>query len=107
MSRGLRLAPALARASDGGLVIAVEHVADATILRDARRARAIDEDEHARRIRVFVFEGEPDRLPRGIAVPRGAVRQEALVAIGPEQRIERIRPLLRPRHHDDPMAILE
>src|SRR5690349_16784215 len=87
MAGGLGAAPAAPRLLDRGLIVAVEHVDTAGILRHIVSFDAIDEKKDRRAVWVFGTVAEPDRLHRRIAVARRAVRQETRIVIGPEERV--------------------
>src|SRR6185369_4077957 len=53
-----------------------------------------------------VLRGQQHRLQRGLGLAVGAVREEGIVAPGPQMRIERVDPLVGRRlHHDAPAAL--
>src|SRR5579875_2245727 len=107
MASGLGLAPALPRLRDGGLVVAVEHVANAGEALERRALHAIDENEHGRTVGIALAGRQEDRLALGIAVARAAMRQEARLVIGPEQLVQILDALVRARHHQHAIAVLE
>src|SRR5690606_6760015 len=71
------------------------------------RSGAIDQKEILRPIGVLVLIGEPDRLRVGKAIACTAVRQERAIVVGPEERAERLHPLLGTCHHDSTLAALQ
>src|ERR1051326_8324777 len=102
---GLGLTPAAPRRIDRGLIVAVEHVDTAGILRHIVRFDAIDEKEDRRAVRVLSAIAEPDRLRRRIAVARRAVRQKTRVVIGPEERVQMLDALGRGGADHDAVAL--
>jgi ribosomal protein S12 methylthiotransferase accessory factor YcaO len=51
--------------------------------------------------------GEENRLQLRVDVAGGSVRQEIVVAIGPQMRVERVDPFVgRGLHHDPPAALV-
>lgn len=107
MSCRLGLAPTPPGGFNGGLIVAVEHIANPSITIECRGAGAIDQHQHVCPIGTLFCDGEIDRLARRVAVARAAVRQEAFVIVGPEQLIEMRDPLLRSGHHRDTISLLQ
>src|SRR5262249_19210624 len=60
-----------------------------------------------RAVRVIAVEREQDRLLARFALAPGTVREEAVVAKGPQVRVECLDPLFRSRLHDHAPAALE
>jgi hypothetical protein len=99
------LAPAAARRFDRRGVAAVEQVAAAGKGTEIVGLDPVHQYQHRRAVRVVVALRQPDRLRRGIAVAGGAVRQEARIVVGPQQRVEVLDPLGRGGAHDDPVIL--
>src|SRR5262249_55810436 len=72
-----------------------------------RHRRAIDQEAHRRAVRVIAVEREQDRLLARLGLAPGTVREKAVVAKGPQVRVERLDSLLRSRLHDHAPAALE
>src|SRR5215467_4565957 len=80
----------------GHLEAAVLGVAPARARRRKRvRVLAVDQKAHRRAIGIVGMDGDQDRLVPGFRITPGAVRQEALVIVGPQMAVERLDPLLR------------
>ena len=92
--------------ASGALVAAVEDQAGALEARHlgGGGAGAVDEHQHGGAVRVLLAERQVDRLPRGAAGGGGAVRQEGVVAPGPERGVEHRHAGLRAAAHDDAPA---
>ena len=80
-------------------IVTVEHEDDALIGIGLRWFGTIDDEADGRPVGVIAGDGEQNRLISGQFALVGAVRQEAVVPIGPEMRIERI-PSCRLLHLD-------
>ena len=97
--------PLAARRGQRFLVAAIEQN-DHACKRFQRRARPIggrgaaDQEQDLGLVRVLVFDGEIDRLARGMAVGRRAVRKKGLLGIRPEVRVERRHALGRAHAHE-------
>src|SRR5581483_533609 len=99
--------PLRARFGDGGGIAALEQVDDARVGREVARLGTVDQEAHAGAVGILPLRRQIDRLGGGIAVAPGAVRQEAVVAPGPQQGVERLDALLGARLHDRAPAALQ
>src|SRR4029079_14321449 len=102
----LGLPPSLARRRNRVIVLAIKHQHQSLVAAGVRRHRyAVEKEADCSAIRIVLGGGEQDRLRRGFAGTGGAMRQEAVVAVGPQMRIERIDALLGAGlHHHAPAA---
>src|SRR5262249_1735382 len=94
--KSLRLGsrPALARRDDGVRIIAVEQQDQAIVGCCVPRQRnAINQKANSRPVRVVVADREQHRLFSCCCFAIRSVRQEAVVAEGPQMRVERVNPL--------------
>src|SRR5262249_59709507 len=71
-----------------------KHVNHARIWRGIIYLSAVDQEADLRPIWIVAAGGKVNGMGFGIAVPRRAMGKEALVAISPKQRVERLDPLL-------------
>src|ERR1700690_3049777 len=81
-------APASARRLDRVRIVAVEDVDAAG---EAGESLALDagcQKQDRRAVRVLNLVGQPDRLRRGVAIPRRAMRQETRLVIDPQQSVQ-------------------
>src|SRR5947207_11032287 len=99
--------PALARFGDGCLVATIEQLEAALVIGHAFGASAVGDEQESRAVWILVEVREPDRLAVGVAVPGGAMRQEAVGIMGPQMRVQRIDPLGRAQHDHRPLARLK
>ncbi len=98
MARILGLLPLLAGAQQGILVGPVEQDADPLVGPGIRRqVGALDQEPDRGGVRIYVPQRQHHRLARRIGLAVGAVRQEALVGIGPEVVVQRLQTLLARR----------
>src|SRR5262249_12964957 len=104
---GSRARPLLACARDRGGIAAFEQIDDARVGREISRPGAGDEKAYAGAIGVVLRAGQVYGLQRRVPITLGAVRQKALVAVGPQERVERLHALLRARLHDRAPAPLQ
>jgi hypothetical protein len=88
-------------------VVAIEQDHDALISGGVSRQRnAVDEETNVRAIRIGFVHRDQHRLRLRVAVAFGAVRQETVLAVRPQMRIERVDALLRSGlHHDVPAPL--
>ena len=92
---GLRFTPARPCRGNRLVVFAVKQQDDALVGRGIlRHRRAVDQKADIRAVRIVVVDGEQHRLHRGLALAIGAVREEIVVAIGPQVSVERVDALL-------------
>src|SRR5262249_29027915 len=103
----LGLAPLRPRRPAHLRVPAVGHPHDAGVVRGiGGNGCALDQEAHRRTIGIAVVYGQQNRLLACLAVAPGAVRQKAIIGVGPQVRVERVDPLLGGRlHHDAPAAL--
>ncbi len=72
---------------------------------ERRRVDAGDQHAQRRAVGVFLAGGQIDRLRLRLAVVRRAVRQEAVVGVGPQPLVQRLDALLRRRLDDGAQAV--
>src|SRR5215831_3966683 len=85
----LALAPARARGSDRVGILAINDEHDALIsVGIGGHRRAVDQEAHRRAVRVIAVEREQDRLLARLSLAPSTVREEAVVAEGPQMRVE-------------------
>ena len=87
--------PAAAGVGDRRLVLAVEQQQAALEGFRPVVLGTVDENQHRRRVGVFLRRRQEDRLRGRVAVPGGAVGQEGTLPVGPQQSVERRDALLR------------
>ena len=85
----------------------VEHVEAAFEAAGIGRGNTIDHDGDLSAIGIGVVGAKKDRLARGLAVSRRAVRQERALIVGPERRVQRLRALLGAGEHHGAAAALQ
>ena len=83
---------ARARVLDGVRIVAVEHIDAAGEAAEVGGGDAVHQEEDRRPVRIFRLMGQSNRLRRGVAVARRAMRQKARLVIGPQQRRSGARP---------------
>lgn len=98
-------APALARRGDRGVIVAVEEIGAAGERRQILGLDPVEENQHRGIVRVVLCVAEPDRLARGIAVARRAMREKARLVVGPQNRVQVLDALGRGGAHDDSIAL--
>src|SRR5581483_7362881 len=86
--------PRRACAPDRVGIVAVEEEDDALVAGEIAGFGAVGEEADAGAVRIVAGGGQPDGLVLGESVPGGAVRQEALLAVGPQVGVERVAALL-------------
>ena len=70
------------------------------------RLRAVDEEAHAGAVGRLASGREVDGLLGGVAILGGAVREEAVLLVGPQREIDRSETLVASRlHHRAPAAL--
>src|SRR5690606_28976298 len=85
---GLEPLPVLPGTFDRRIVAPVEHE-DATFVSiDGARLSSVDKEENIRAVRVLVFGRQQNGLKRDRSIVLRTVRQEAVVAIGPEKIVD-------------------
>ena len=90
----LGLLPLRARLGHGGFVASVEHIDDARIGRGVVELRAVDQEADLRPVRIVTARGKVNGMGLNMTVACRAMGKEALLAIGPQQRVERLDALL-------------
>src|SRR2546423_10574703 len=104
----LAIRPNAARRGQRVIIVAVEdqhHPFVAVAI--GRQSRIVDQEPDIGPVRIAVLDRENDGLVLRIAGAPGGVRQERIVAVGPQMRIERLGALRRGRLHDHAPAALE
>src|SRR4029453_13543744 len=89
------------------LIAPVKDIGDAGVGRGIGEHRAVDQEADLCRIGIVLAGGQINGMSRSMPVARRSVRQETLLAIGPQQRIERLPPLLARALHGCAPAALE
>src|SRR4030042_3951919 len=84
------LLPLRARLGHGALVAPVEHIDDAGVGRGIVELGAVDQEADLRPIGIVAARGEVNGMGLNMTVACRAMGKEALLAIRPEQRIERL-----------------
>src|SRR4029079_16550893 len=90
----LGLLPLRARLGHGGFIASVEHIDDARIGRGVVELRAVDQEADLRSIRVVATRGKVNGMGLHMTVACRAMGKKALLAIGQQQRVERLDALL-------------
>ncbi len=92
MAIRLQLLPVLASASNRCFVASIEHENAAFKAFDGTRPSAVHEKQDMRPIWIFLIDGQKNRLHLCRPVVARAMRQEAVVTVGPEKIIDGIEP---------------
>src|SRR3954447_7469115 len=77
---------------EGGFILAVEQVEHTRPGTEVASFAPVQQEQEARRVRVLLLGGQPDRLQHGVAGPCGAVREPVGLLALPQRPIERLDP---------------
>src|SRR4029453_14580871 len=104
----LAISPGSARGSERLVIVAIEYQHQPFVAVAIRRQRRIvDQESDIGPIRVAVLDRKNDGLVLRIAGAPCGMRQERIIAVGPQMRIERLGALRRSRLHDHAPAAVE